>query len=902
MSTPKAIERRRQRENKRRKAERKVKRLDRLESSKEANAWLAAHLKRLEKARDLGSKRVAKRFGKTARQRLNARERQVEAEGRSKAWEMDYITRLLTPAKPRLISTIDGEWIPPSKWHKHGKGKSQRHISDPIEARMFGRFDGREYVRYESIADLLEKELTDENSGRWYFAHSGGRADFLFLVEEFLKQKESTDTNKLVLKVDEKLAGGRIVFVNLSKGRWIVQRDRYGRPKLTKDDAGNTVPKRKWHTKSNWSFIDSTRIFQSSLADIGRTVGLEKAQDAKTIAYLKQRFVDTGLETGTDLEKYSRNNKRLFYTEAPLDVLEEYNRRDTEILWHALDQYQVTLLELGGQMQRTGAACSLDLFRRAYLSKDIRTDQEINSIVEAGNAYVASRVEPFRLRFDAGDTDQRIYRHDINSSFPASTLRPMPAELELEERGPLDVEKFKKRFGLKDRDRQTNPIVLAYLSISVPATNTKGEPWPHSFVPPLPVRTGHHLSNGEFVGENIFFPTGSWRGFFLTPDIELLLQYGGDITAVHGVWTFEPFTDLKRYSTDLFKLRLEAQKRGLKAREQSIKLWLNSLYGKWAEKTIKQEFRLDPSADEIKKWRGEKITDDRNSPANPFFIPGEDEPERLPITTGGISLKFGNLWTLEKQVRIPHRHVILSAYQTSDARARLTRYLWDAIDKSGEVYYTDTDSCDVTVQLPVGRQLGELKPEAVVKKANYVQPKLYRLEGWEVKDDKNGPPNWNNLKEFTKRKHKGFRDVDPNEFDEELLTGANIEQQRMLGQAELLSFFEDEQERLKAKGMTLEFSKAPREFRFKKHLSWAQVPKRCLLDDKGHPIKTALKREWTKEEIRKAKRTRYGFTRPWTVEELKAQGQAGIREGRATVPQPSSSTARDFDQDLLLEY
>jgi hypothetical protein len=152
-----------------------------------------------------------------------------------------------------------------------------------------------------------------------------------------------------------------------------------------------------------------------------------------------------------------------------------------------------------------------------------------------------------------------------------------------------------------------------------------------------------------------------------------------------------------------------------------------------------------------------------------------------------------------------------------------------------------------------------------------------------VKDDKSGPPNWNNLKEFTKRKHKGFRDVDPNEFDEELLTGANIEQQRMLGQAELLSFFEDEEERLKARGMVLEFSKAPREFRFKKHLSWAQVPKRCLLDDKSRPIKTALNREWTRKEIRKAKRTRYGFTRPWTVEELKAQGQKGIRTPRDVI-------------------
>jgi len=56
---------------------------------------------------------------------------------------------------------------------------------------------------------------------------------------------------------------------------------------------------------------DSTRIFQSSLAEIGRTVGLEKAKGTKTIDYLKKRFIRFfGAETPSS--RAGRRPVRLF--------------------------------------------------------------------------------------------------------------------------------------------------------------------------------------------------------------------------------------------------------------------------------------------------------------------------------------------------------------------------------------------------------------------------------------------------------------------------------------------------------------------------------------------------------------------------------------------------------------
>ena len=224
------------------------------------------------------------------------------------------------------------------------------------------------------------------------------------------------------------------------------------------------------------------------------------------------------------------------------------------------------------------------------------------------------------------------------------------------------------------------------------------------------------------------------------------------------------------------------------------------------------------------------------------------------VNTRGLRHKFRNIKVLESEAKIPHRHVVLSAYQTSDARARLTRHMWDVLDKGGNVYYGDTDSCDASVKLPTGEELGELKSEFIITKADYRQPKLYRLEGWKVRDGwKKGDP-------IVVRKHKGFRDVGEDIFDNELLFGGDIEQRRMLGQSEMLDYF--------ARNDVKNMSMAPREIRFKKHANVAKIPKRKPLKD--------------------------GHTRPWTIEELTDQGQSGIRKPLGDLP-PINRIVRAYD-------
>jgi hypothetical protein len=133
--------------------------------------------------------------------------------------------------------------------------------------------------------------------------------------------------------------------------------------------------------KRTWFFIDSLWLIKGSLADIGKKLGYTKG----------------------DLKDFEG---------ASLEELIEYNERDCVVLYKALWEFHVRIMELGGQLQMTLASCSMFLFRKKYLQRRISTSQAVNRI--ARKAYFASRVEPFVRECE------NAYYYDINSSFPYS--------------------------------------------------------------------------------------------------------------------------------------------------------------------------------------------------------------------------------------------------------------------------------------------------------------------------------------------------------------------------------------------------------------------------------------------------------------------------------------------------
>jgi hypothetical protein len=481
------------------------------------------------------------------------------------------------------------------------------------------------------------------------------------------------------------------------------------------------------NTKNVYHFIDSYWLLKTSLEKIGKFVGLEKL-DAD--------------------QRLTRAQAKDYYTNVSFEKLVTYNQRDCEILWRAIDQFEHVLLDLGSQLQMTQASCAMQLFRRRYLKQDIPTSDRVNEI--SRKSYFASRVEVFQTECE----DASYY--DVNSSFPHAMTFPCPGRLS------------KVDLSISDDPKE---LFIANADVEVP----------ESHLTPLPFRDSR-------AGNRVFFPSGRWRNWITSVDLQLLLREGGTIHKVHEVMHFEPMDDLAEYARDLYKMRTTAD--GFE--KEVYKITLNSLYGKFAESPDKTTMHIDPPRELL----------ERLSPDQELF-PG--------------------CWLVENQIAVPHMHVPISTHITAFAR----RTLYDLLGYCSGYYYCDTDGLCVDDTLQTGTELGQIKIEKFVRKGQFVQAKLYRLEG---KDDKGKPLGDKDEETGVEAgliKAKGFSKLTVAQFLK-LLEGESIDFERM---ARIRDLYRRGQLQ-------------PEEIVVRKMLCADTLPKRFLYPD--------------------------GRSRPWTIQELKS--------------------------------
>lgn len=384
--------------------------------------------------------------------------------------------------------------------------------------------------------------------------------------------------------------------------------------------------------KQYWSFVDSYWLLRDSLARIGKSIGLEKGGTE----YFCSNYPYCGHENGD-------KPTCIFY--APIDILRDYNALDCMILHTAISRLEDEVWALGGFLRMTIASTALMLFRCAFLSKDIPISKALNQTCR--DSYVASRVEVIERHC------QKANYYDINSSFPWSMTKPQPGAF----------------LGSSKTWRESD-LAIVDAMVSIPDT---------AYIPPVPIR-----HNGR-----VFFPIGTFRRWFSSEDLRLILENGGRILKVYEVLHFKPFTCLRGYVISIYELR----KRSTDPFQRIVyKYLMNSLYGKFGEGEDKQG----------------------------LVINYQKKPKNV------VQTYRPGVYKVEKQVDISHAHVPIAANITASSRALLTRHLIDSA-RQGRVYYCDTDSVVTDHTLQTGAELGAMKLEKEVDKATFLAPKLYRL-------------------------------------------------------------------------------------------------------------------------------------------------------------------------------
>ena len=435
--------------------------------------------------------------------------------------------------------------------------------------------------------------------------------------------------------------------------------------------------------------------------------------------------------------------------DAPLDELRKYNEQDCRILWHAMTEFQNLLLGLKSEMRFTLASCAMRLIQRRYLKRQIPTSGGLNARLRP--AYVGGRVEVFHRARHSG------WYYDINSCYPFAMTKPLPGRY------------LGMRRGLGDG----STAVIAEVTLKVP----------DMYVPPVPY----------MYGGSLYFPVGTRRQWLCGPEIELCLSLGCEITKVHEAHHFQWFSDLAVYATELYKRRQESKGTFY---YELYKLLLNSGYGKFGERSDKQQLLFRPTAEQLAE-------------AKEISQPKGGRDRRGRYTRGFLAMISPGIFLVEQTKEVAHAHVPIAAYVTSYARALLYSHM--APTPEHRPFYCDTDGFAMSVpDLPVSTELGRLKLEKQYDDALFHAPKLYHLHMASGEDIV---------------KAKGFRRLNLTEFSR-LIAGGTVEVQRMMRLKELYS-----------RGLS-----SPMETTFEKRLQNTVIPKR-------HFYKDGSSRPWSVKEI-----------------------------------------------------
>ncbi len=556
-----------------------------------------------------------------------------------------------------------------------GKPKGRQFAVIDIESRAWvepyavGFYDGTKYATwtdytfsYLSIDKALRHVLTPDYAGWWIYAHNGGNFDFTFFLRHLML--EPWFRKRFFVEITP--VGSTIVRFDVIERNSGLHAAECVDPRCKGCDKTNPDGKRRMR----WTFVDSVRLMPLPLNEVGEAFGLGRKVDLK-ISY-------------DELAKPTNEPTMAHYLEV-----------DCKLLHSALVKMQVVVNDLGGQLGVTLPATALDLFRRKFLKDDIHTsrhsavcpefEEEHKSKAKDAcqgclhqlfrDAYFGGRTEIFTMRFEPyvnskGETISTGDMYDFSSHYAACMLEPMPTGSATECEGLSEEDIF--------ANAKRGYIGIVECDVEIPDS---------CYLPPLPYRKDKK--------SKLTFPTGKLSGTWDTAELLLLPKVGGRIVrSRRSVW-FETSPVFTRYVRQLYKFRDKTSAGWNQALDWIAKLFLNSLYGKFAMVEDRTRIILNP-----------------------------DSPEGLRC----ISLD-ADAWL--ENVHLSPNYVIpqLSVHVTSVARAKLWERLFDVIARGGRLYYTDTDSIACAgVKLATGKGLGDFKHEGSFNRAEFVLPKLYMME------------------------------------------------------------------------------------------------------------------------------------------------------------------------------
>jgi DNA polymerase type B, organellar and viral len=383
-------------------------------------------------------------------------------------------------------------------------------------------------------------------------------------------------------------------------------------------------------TNGNCTFADSLNIFRTSVKNLGQIIGKEK-QDIES--------------------DYIEGTKDIQVTRKMID----YCIRDCEIVYESL----LYIFNLVGNIKITIAGLSLDFFRRNYLKYNI----DYNEILEESffDSYVGGRCEAFFI----GKVNSFVY--DVNSMYPNAMLNcwfPNPKYLR-------KIDCIKPELFIKNilpNYEGCARIKLFHVS---------------NYIGFLPLK-----KDGKLL-----FPVGNFEGHWNFNEIRFALENKMIIILEVNDLVFSermesPFKDF------VSELYLKRKNTKIPIEKETLKLILNSLYGKFAQRIKTKMIYIDN-------------IDKRINIINEY----NEKRKLIKIHPFNAIRKDCFIEVKNDRGFLYHTIPSFSSYITSYSRIELLKLFIKY--ESAKIVYCDTDSIFVENKLDLKQsdKLGELKLE-----------------------------------------------------------------------------------------------------------------------------------------------------------------------------------------------
>jgi len=356
-----------------------------------------------------------------------------------------------------------------------------------------------------------------------------------------------------------------------------------------------------------------------------------------------------------------------------------YCKRDVEVMIALWNEWKEFLEEHKlGKFQYTIGSQAFSGFRHAYMHHNIYIHVNERATKLERRSYFGGRTEAFRV----GKYDDRFYKLDVNSMYPAVMFKY---------EYPTCLIKYQERILSKDELRKLlqNHCVIAEVDVEVTE-------------PVFPIRE---------QGKNIY-PTGELAVTLTTPELLYVLEQGWPIT-VYSYALYRKRPIFRWYVSHFYDLKRQYSAQGDRLRRQLVKLLLNSLYGKFGQRGYEDQVIgfCDPKLFEVS-----------------YGMNAQTKERFKVIKAGGVIIRS------ERTGEGFNSFCAIASHVTAYGRI----YLWKLIKTAGpeNVWYSDTDSLITNEEglqrisyLLDDERLGYLKVEGMADFLEVYAPKDYVFGG-----------------------------------------------------------------------------------------------------------------------------------------------------------------------------